>query len=114
MLTAEGERLRRNAACEKPPRSTPMTTVRSAFMSKFRVFIFDSRKCHLKTMRFYEEWQMDTLLKALHVRATPMNPIGFIGLGLMGEPMALNLLRCDTPLVVWNRSPAKLDLLAKE
>ena len=42
-----------------------------------------------------------------------MNPIGFIGLGLMGEPMALNLLRCDTPLVVWNRSPAKLDLLAK-
>ena len=42
-----------------------------------------------------------------------MNPIGFIGLGLMGEPMALNLLRGDTPLVVWNRSPAKIDVLAK-
>lgn len=42
-----------------------------------------------------------------------MNPIGFIGLGLMGEPMALNLLRGGTPLVVWNRSPAKIDLLAK-
>jgi 3-hydroxyisobutyrate dehydrogenase len=42
-----------------------------------------------------------------------MNPIGFIGLGLMGETMALNLLRGDTPLVVWNRSPAKIDLVAK-
>jgi 3-hydroxyisobutyrate dehydrogenase-like beta-hydroxyacid dehydrogenase len=29
------------------------------------------------------------------MRATP--PIGFIGLGLMGEPMALNLLRADMP-----------------
>ena len=42
-----------------------------------------------------------------------MNPIGFIGLGLMGEPMALILLRGDTPLVVWNRSPSKIDLVAK-
>jgi len=42
-----------------------------------------------------------------------VNPIGFIGLGLMGEPMALNLLRGGTPLVVWNRSSAKIDLLAK-
>ena len=41
------------------------------------------------------------------------HPIGFIGLGLMGEPMALNLLRADTPLVVWNRSSAKSDLLAR-
>jgi 3-hydroxyisobutyrate dehydrogenase len=42
-----------------------------------------------------------------------VNAIGFIGLGLMGEPMALNLLRGGTPLVVWNRSSAKIDLLAK-
>ena len=33
--------------------------------------------------------------------------VGFIGLGVMGEPMAGNLLRAGTPLVVWNRSPAK-------
>ena len=39
--------------------------------------------------------------------------IGFIGLGLMGEPMALNLLRANTPLVVWNRSTAKSGLLAR-
>lgn len=32
-------------------------------------------------------------------------PIGFIGLGVMGQPMALNLARAGTPLIVWNRSP---------
>ena len=31
--------------------------------------------------------------------------IGFIGLGVMGQPMALNLVRAGTDLVVWNRSP---------
>jgi 3-hydroxyisobutyrate dehydrogenase len=33
--------------------------------------------------------------------------IGFAGLGLMGQPMALNLARAGTPLVVWNRTAAK-------
>jgi 3-hydroxyisobutyrate dehydrogenase len=31
--------------------------------------------------------------------------IGFIGLGVMGQAMALNLVRAGTDLVVWNRSP---------
>ncbi|MEV6495342.1 NAD(P)-dependent oxidoreductase, partial [Actinoplanes sp. NPDC051633] len=31
---------------------------------------------------------------------------GFLGLGVMGRPMALNLLHAGTPLVVWNRSAA--------
>lgn len=35
-----------------------------------------------------------------------VDSLGFIGLGIMGEPMARNLLRAGTPLVVWNRSPA--------
>jgi 3-hydroxyisobutyrate dehydrogenase len=30
--------------------------------------------------------------------------VGFIGLGVMGQPMALNLARAGTDLVVWNRS----------
>ncbi len=30
--------------------------------------------------------------------------IGFIGLGVMGQPMALNLARAGTSLIVWNRS----------
>jgi len=43
----------------------------------------------------------------------PRYPIGFIGLGLMGGPMALNLLGAGTALVVWNRSPAMNAVLAK-
>jgi 3-hydroxyisobutyrate dehydrogenase len=42
---------------------------------------------------------------------TTSEPLGFIGLGLMGEPMALNLARAGTPLVVWNRTPAKAEAL---
>lgn len=37
----------------------------------------------------------------------PDMSVGFIGLGVMGQPMALNLARSDTPLVVWNRSPER-------
>ncbi|EGP47735.1 NAD(P)-dependent oxidoreductase [Achromobacter insuavis] len=37
--------------------------------------------------------------------------IGFIGLGVMGTPMALNLARAGTPLVVWSRSPGGYDAL---
>jgi 3-hydroxyisobutyrate dehydrogenase len=33
--------------------------------------------------------------------------VGFLGLGLMGEPMAARLVRAGTPLVVWNRTAAK-------
>lgn len=39
-------------------------------------------------------------------------PVGFIGLGNMGEPMALNLARAGTPLAVWNRSASKCSVLA--
>lgn len=39
-------------------------------------------------------------------------PVGFIGLGTMGEPMALNLAKAGTPLFVWNRSPSKCRALA--
>jgi 3-hydroxyisobutyrate dehydrogenase len=31
--------------------------------------------------------------------------LGFIGLGTMGQPMALNLIHAGHPLTVWNRSP---------
>ncbi|WP_395756967.1 NAD(P)-dependent oxidoreductase [Achromobacter sp. EB05] len=37
--------------------------------------------------------------------------IGFIGLGVMGTPMALNLARAGAPLVVWSRSPGGYDAL---
>nr|MBC7244673.1 2-hydroxy-3-oxopropionate reductase [Chloroflexota bacterium] len=37
--------------------------------------------------------------------------LGFIGLGIMGAPMATNLLRGGHPLVVYNRTPAKMQPL---
>jgi 3-hydroxyisobutyrate dehydrogenase len=37
--------------------------------------------------------------------------IGFIGIGVMGEPMARNLLEAGTDLVVWNRTEGRTDRL---
>ncbi|GAA2728424.1 NAD(P)-dependent oxidoreductase [Streptomyces nogalater] len=37
--------------------------------------------------------------------------VGFIGLGVMGGPMALRLARAGTPLVVWNRTPRRAEPL---
>jgi 3-hydroxyisobutyrate dehydrogenase len=37
--------------------------------------------------------------------------LGFIGLGNMGQPMALNLVRAGTPLVVWTRAADKCEPL---
>src|SRR5438552_19163440 len=43
------------------------------------------------------------------------NPIiGFIGLGIMGKPMARNLLKAGYSLIVHNRSRASVDELSKE
>jgi 3-hydroxyisobutyrate dehydrogenase-like beta-hydroxyacid dehydrogenase len=39
--------------------------------------------------------------------ASGTKKIGFIGLGLMGKPMAMNLLKAGHSLTVWNRTPAK-------
>lgn len=38
---------------------------------------------------------------------------GFVGLGVMGQPMALNLLLGGGDLLVWNRSAGRADLLAR-
>lgn len=40
--------------------------------------------------------------------------IGFIGLGIMGKPMAKNLLKAGFPLVVHNRSRGPVDALVSE
>lgn len=38
--------------------------------------------------------------------------LGFLGLGVMGQPMALNLCRAGHELIVWNRTPGKCAPLA--
>ena len=39
--------------------------------------------------------------------------IGFMGLGIMGAPMAANLLKAGYPVMVFNRTPAKAEPLVK-
>lgn len=43
------------------------------------------------------------------VRAVSPSPIGFLGLGVMGEPMALNLARAGSRVLAWNRSQRAFD-----
>lgn len=40
--------------------------------------------------------------------------IGFIGLGLMGKPMARNLLKAGFPVVLWNRTSSRAEELIRE
>ena len=42
-----------------------------------------------------------------------MDTIGFIGLGTMGEPMALNLQKAGIPLLLWNRTPGRAEALLR-
>ncbi len=45
------------------------------------------------------------------MRLEPPAKIGFIGIGLMGAPMAANLIRAGFQLQVWNRTASKCDPL---
>lgn len=49
-------------------------------------------------------------MKTRPIRAAP---VGFVGLGAMGEPMALNLVKAGTALLVWNRTASKCASLAE-
>jgi 3-hydroxyisobutyrate dehydrogenase-like beta-hydroxyacid dehydrogenase len=40
--------------------------------------------------------------------------IGFMGLGIMGTPMAANLLKAGYPVTVYNRSPEKAEILVQQ
>jgi len=42
-----------------------------------------------------------------------MGKVGFIGLGIMGKAMAVNLVKAGYDVVVWNRTQAKCDELVK-
>ena len=41
-------------------------------------------------------------------------PVGFIGLGLMGHPMAANVLKAGHPLTIWNRTASRGDDLVAQ
>jgi 3-hydroxyisobutyrate dehydrogenase len=40
--------------------------------------------------------------------------VGFVGLGIMGEPMARNILKAGFPLTIWNRTASKAGGLRSE
>ena len=42
-----------------------------------------------------------------------MEKIGFIGLGIMGQPMCLNLLKAGFEVTAYNRTASKLDAVKK-
>src|ERR1700719_2358444 len=42
------------------------------------------------------------------------SPVGFIGLGLMGRPMAANLLKAGYDVTVWNRTASRADELVAQ
>ena len=42
----------------------------------------------------------------------PSETVGFIGLGIMGRPMALNLMKAGYKLVVTSRSQGPIDALS--
>lgn len=46
---------------------------------------------------------LDVTIPSNHPAALPTPPIGFIGLGIMGQPMALNLRQAGYPLFVHAR-----------
>lgn len=43
-----------------------------------------------------------------------MNPLGWLGVGHMGQPMARNLLRAGFPLMAWSRTREKSDQLSAD
>lgn len=56
-------------------------------------------------------WRSAARLTTQSVEAMVHMNVGFVGLGVMGLPMALNLVRAGTKLVVWNRTVEKSEVL---
>ena len=43
-----------------------------------------------------------------------MEKIAYLGLGIMGQGMAANLLKASYPVTVWNRTPAACEPLVEQ
>src|SRR5690554_771905 len=46
-------------------------------------------------------------------RRTKVKKLGFIGLGLMGQPMAVNLLKAGYKVAAYDRNPEKVEKLVE-
>ena len=56
----------------------------------------------------------DSLLNDRNTRMERMERIAFLGLGIMGSPMARRLLAAGYPLTVWNRTASRAEPLQAE
>lgn len=54
--------------------------------------------------------QKPTIIEEVPLNS-PAKHIGLIGLGLMGRPMGMNLIKAGYPLTVWNRTASRADEL---
>jgi len=63
---------------------------------------------------FFLAWRESSLPGCLEGNFMSQNTVGFIGLGIMGKPMARNLLKAGYTLVVHNRSRGVVEELSKE
>ena len=57
------------------------------------------------------EGKIRKILESPKAMASATSPVGFVGVGIMGEGMAMNLAKGGKTLVVWNRSKGKCDPL---
>lgn len=62
-------------------------------------------------MKFVSALTLTTGTATSSMPIAPPSPIAFLGIGLMGEPMAQNLLRTGFRLKVWNRTTSKTEAL---
>jgi len=61
-------------------------------------------------------WCHDSRARGLEVLIADVGhtgEVGFVGLGVMGQPMALNLVRAEVRLVVWNRTVERTGALSE-
>jgi 3-hydroxyisobutyrate dehydrogenase-like beta-hydroxyacid dehydrogenase len=57
---------------------------------------------------------MDSILQETQVSAVTISPrVAFLGIGLMGAPMAIRLLQAGYDLTAWNRTKPKAEAVAK-
>src|SRR5256885_1476931 len=85
----------------RPPRSTlfPYTTLFRSYISYNCLFPLGNRQRRKPTI--VEEVLLNS----------PAKHIGLIGLGLMGRPMGMNLIKAGYPLTVWNRTASRAEEL---
>src|SRR5690606_10593394 len=59
------------------------------------------------------KYRLTNVFKESEVKQSPVQPrIAFLGIGLMGKPMAMRLLQAGYDVTVWNRTRAKAEELA--